>query len=636
MLSINLFVALKVLRIQQLKSPASFVMKKDITLITVHMIRFIPRFPNPALVVTQNSPFVPTSSYFVCLADISTTTTSVKTHIASGSIVATDVEGITRDPLVEALVDQFNPLPTKSPTPINLELLAIELRHSPNAAVAKALLDNIYSGFKIGYDGPHFSNKTYNLKSAEEHPQVIASNILIELKEKRIAGPFKSPPLPFFRTSPIGVVPKKDSSKFRTIMDLSSPPGLAINDFISDCESSVCFNTFDSAVNIIAEVGKGALMAKLDIKSAFRICPVHPSDWHLLGFCFRDYYFVDLCLPFGLRSSVNRFTQLSDTLSWILRNNYNIKFISHYLDDFFLAGPAPSGICKKNMTLTQSLFKRLGVPLAPDKIIGPTTTLTYLGIVIDSANMELRLPQDKLRDLSEALISWETKRKCTKRKLLSLIGKLSFATKIIPAGRIFLRRLIDLSKSVSKLNHRVSLNSDTRKDIQWWKTFLPLWNGRYKILDPRATLSSELNLFTDASGSLGFGIYFEGRWISHAWPPALQTYSIQWKELFPIYLACFIWARSLAGKRILFHCDTASIVDIWSTQSSKCPNITNLLRHLFFIAAKHEFSINITHIPGLDNSLADCLSRLQVQRFRQIAPHADRDPVQIPTEAWIF
>ena len=288
------------------------------------------------------------------------------------------------------------------------------------------------------------------------------------------------------------------------------------------------------------------------------------------------------------------------------------------------------------MEITKSLFERLGVPLAPEKTVGPTTSLIYLGIEIDAENMVLRLPEDKFKSLFLLLQEWHTKKKCTTRELLSLIGKLSFASKIIPSGRTFLRRLIDLAKSVSKLHHHISLNLDAQKDIEWWQKFLPSWNGKCKILDPESSVAANFDLFTDASGSLGFGIYFDGKGISCAWPDHLKGYSIQWKELFPIYIACFIWAKPLAGKRILFHCDNASVVDIWSTHSSKCPHLANLLRKMFFIATINEFKVNVTHIPGIDNSIADCLSRLQVTKFRQLAPHADQLQTQIPQEAWKF
>ena len=496
------------------------------------------------------------------------------------------------------------------------------------------LVAALKSGFNIGYKGPEFQSLAKNLKSAYSHPEVLFDNILVELKAKRVAGPFLVPPLPNFRTSPIGVVPKKDSSKFRTITDLLSPHGISVNDFIPDSESAVHFNHFDEAVKLVAKLGKGALLAKLDVKSAFRICPVRPEDWHLLGFTFEDMYFVDLCLPFGLRSSVNRFSLLADAVLWILKNNYSIENSTNYLDDYFLAGPCQSQECKEQLKLAISVFSKLGIPLAPEKVIGPKNVITYLGIEIDSSKMELRLPAGKTQEIMEILGLFRMKKKCTKRELLSLIGKLSFASKIIPSGRTFLRRLIDLSTTVKSLSHHISLNHEAREDINWWLQFLPTWNGKQKILEKSTTSCPSLNLYTDASGQIGFGVYFDGQWIAKRWPKKFREYSIQWKELFPIYLACFLWRKHFHEKRLLFHCDNLAITNIWSSGSSKCPKIMSLVRKMFFLAAKNNFTVNIKHIAGTNNSLADSLSRFQMSRFRQLAPMAEQQETEIPPEAW--
>ena len=83
----------------------------------------------------------------------------------------------------------------------------------------------------------------------------------------------------------------------------------------------------------------------------------------------------------------------------------------------------------------------------------------------------------------------------TKRELLSLIGKLYFAAKVIPAGRIFLRRLIDLSTSVKKLHHHITLTAGARADIHRWHDFLPGWNGVSLMLQADWQTAAELNLF---------------------------------------------------------------------------------------------------------------------------------------------
>ena len=126
----------------------------------------------------------------------------------------------------------------------------------------------------------------------------------------------------------------------------------------------------------------------------------------------------------------------------------------------------------------------MGKPLAPNKLEGPTTRLTFLGIFIDSSCMETSLPNDKLQELLSEPQSWYSRNKCLKRELLSLTGKLNFACRIIPAGRIFLRRLIDLSTSARLPHHHVTMNRESRLDITWWLQFLPTWNGRDIIPEP--------------------------------------------------------------------------------------------------------------------------------------------------------
>ena len=70
------------------------------------------------------------------------------------------------------------------------------------------------------------------------------------------------------------------------------------------------------------------------------------------------------------------------------------------------------------------LCMQLGVPVSKSKVEGATTILTFPGILWDTVAMELRLPEDKLRRLKVLIQQWKTKKSCTKRDLLSLIGQL--------------------------------------------------------------------------------------------------------------------------------------------------------------------------------------------------------------------
>jgi len=79
---------------------------------------------------------------------------------------------------------------------------------------------------------------------------------------------------------------------------------------------SVKYAKFDDATDMIA-TRPGAFMGKIDIRHAFRICPVHPDDWPLLVYWWDGRYYVDIVLPFGGRSSPFIFNTLADALLWI-------------------------------------------------------------------------------------------------------------------------------------------------------------------------------------------------------------------------------------------------------------------------------------------------------------------------------
>ena len=151
------------------------------------------------------------------------------------------------------------------------------------------------------------------------------------------------------------------------------------------------------------------------------------------------------------------FNQFASALHWIMATNYAADLI-HYLDDFLLAGPPGQPTCSESTETMLRVCERLGIPVALDKLEGPVTTITFLGITIDTTLQQLRLPPDKLQEMTLLIKSWLGKHKTTKRDLLSLIGKLSFAPKVVPSGRLFLRRLIELSTTVSKLHHHIHLN----------------------------------------------------------------------------------------------------------------------------------------------------------------------------------
>ena len=507
----------------------------------------------------------------------------------------------------------------------------------PDQSCARYLIRGFTFGFDIGYRGPLTPGAQRNLVSAQKHSEAVEEALKKELNRGHTVGPFEEPPFPILHISPLGAVPKDDGT-FRLIMDLSSPQGDAINEGIDKEAYSVQYTPFDEAVDIVSKLGYGCFMAKIDIRHAFRLCPVNPVDFPLLGFKWKNQFYVDTRLPFGSRSSPYIFNCFADVLWWFITTLCGVAMCIHYLDDFFLAAKTKSE-CESYMKRVKDLFCFLGVPIALDKLEGPSTVLTYLGIEIDTVKRILRLPVKKLTSLLDTLKVFKHKNACRKRELLSLIGKLSFASKVVKPGRLFVRKLIDLSTSVKELHHFVKISEEIREDLRWWILALTQNKGVSFIMDPFQS-SDTLNLYTDASG-IGLGGVFGTHWFSEKWPAEFlavlekdKSVHINARELFAVCTAVEIWGPLLSKKQIKFFCDNETTCNIWRTQKVKDKILLKLLRRLYFSCVKYNCNILLTHIPGFKNVHADLLSRLQVQKFQRLMPSADSGPAQMPPSAW--
>ena len=215
-------------------------------------------------------------------------------------------------------------------------------------------------------------------------------------------------------------------------------------------------------------------MAKVDICSAYRTVPVNPQDWWLLGIQWEDSLFVDTTLPFGLRSAPKIFTALADAAEWIIKQG-GVYFCLHYLDDFLMIG-LDRETCARDMQIVLETFRELGLPVATNKLEGPWSHLTFLGLELDLVALEMRLPQDKLLELLQVMSLWSGRRSCRK-ELESLVGKLSYASRVIQPGRTFLRQLFEVVKGTRRSFHYIRLNAAAHSDIIWWATFAEAWNG---------------------------------------------------------------------------------------------------------------------------------------------------------------
>ena len=203
-------------------------------------------------------------------------------------------------------------------TPLVLSHWDHALATYPNRDFADFFLQGISQGFRIGfsYGLTHLKPSKLNLKGAHSHHNVVNDYLQTEINLNRVAGPFPSSLLPSCQISRFGVIPKNlQPGKWQLIVDLSHPKGGSVNCDIPKQLCSLTYNTLNDAVQKILILGPGSLLAKIDIKSAFYLLPVHPANRHLLRMKWNGEVYLDCCLPFGLRSALDFLTSWQTCLS---------------------------------------------------------------------------------------------------------------------------------------------------------------------------------------------------------------------------------------------------------------------------------------------------------------------------------
>ena len=504
-------------------------------------------------------------------------------------------------------------------------------------ALKQYLIDGFSFGFRIKFMGERRPFESPNLKSAQEQPHVVTAKLEKELEAGRIAGPFSSPPFPNLRCSPLGIVPKKDPSEFRLIHHLSYPKGSSVNDYIPEEFSSVHYASISDAISVIKKLGAGCFMAKTDIKSAFRIIPVHPKDHALLGMKWANQYYFDRALPMGCSSSCAIFEAFSSALEWLSKDLFNASGVVHILDDFLFIAPTKEK-CQSDLDNFLRMCSYLGVPIAQEKTVGPFNTLQFAGITLDSVRQEARLPEDKLQKCQLLLHHFYMRRKVTLRELQSLLGLLNFTCSVVIPGRAFLRRMINLTRGIQRPHHRIRLTKETKFDIQVWLSFLQNFNGKTFFYTELWEVSNPFELFTDAAGSKGYGAIFGKHWFFGAWPETWKHFNITFLEFFPIVIALRIWGPLMANRCVIFNTDNAALVDIINHHTSKHNLVMILVRDLVLTSLRHNIMFRARHIQGVHNTPADYISRFQVDKFKVLCPGVDEFPTAVPEsllpESW--
>ena len=507
---------------------------------------------------------------------------------------------------------------------MNMYVWEYYLQYEVDRELADYIANGIFHGFDIIDEdsniSPYYMENYSSVYSGQAHDYV-SDLILSEISEgKYVRADFVPKCI-----HALGAIPKDDST-FRPITDCKRPIGESINNFMNTTALDFSYKSVDDVADNMSQY---CYMATVDISSAYRSISVNPDHWTYQGVMWNvleeDEHLVDTRLCFGLKCAPFIFTQVSNFITSTM-SKLGYKYVVNYLDDFIVFGNTHEE-CQTAQTTLITLLGQLGFQVSWKKCSSPSQCTRYLGILFDSVNMRLLLPEDKLSKLANELRFFEGKVRATKRQLQRLCGILSYTSKVIKGARTFSRRVIDLLKALPDGNIRIKLSAEFHSDLEWWRRWSPHFNGSAYIID--RNWGDGPTMYSDASLS-GYGVVFDDDWIGGFFNSAKlpnftcqscpefhwfnldvpEPYNINYLELIPVYLAIMLLAPTCRDRHIVCYTDNTQVVAMINKGTSANDSAMILLRELFWMCVIFNLYITARHIPGKLNVCADYISRI--------------------------
>ena len=305
---------------------------------------------------------------------------------------------------------------------------------------------------------------------------------------------------------------------------------LSVNDGIPDEFAALNLPKFLDVVRMVYSMGPGAFIWKLDWKSAYRQVMVRKEDRHLQGLHFEGFRFIDGYQPFGSRESGYNFDEgYAKLFAWILVHERpdlfsptDTKWVLNFIDDFFGGHPQFSA-AKEQLDFALKRAVELGVVIKPKKVHQPAVVQSLLGLEYDTVKQETRVPTEKVskylthvNDILSGRLSH-----CTKGYLEKLYGRLLYASHVVRTGKAFLMRLYLLKECKRHVRQTIDLSRNRTTvaaalaDLRWWRSNFIRQNS-LSFKDALGLLP-RIDVWTDASGTLGIGGFSRHRFFSVPW-----------------------------------------------------------------------------------------------------------------------
>jgi hypothetical protein len=313
-----------------------------------------------------------------------------------------------------------------------------------------------------------------------------------------------------------------------------------------------------------------------------------------------------------------------------------------YLDDFLIVESTRERAAAA-LAYVLDLLSRWGLPISQRKLAlegTPATEAIFLGILVDSERLELRLDTVRLQAILVELQSWVGKTSATVREIASLVGVLAFAARVVAPGRLYMSRLIEALRvgraGPRRYDRRRDLSAGFQDDVTWWRLVMPQWNGVSLLAPLLPSSDPRFVIYSDAS-DWGYGAWCGEAFMYGPWPTEeLRSSPIHVREMAAVVLAVWAFHHSWEQQhvRLAIFSDNDAVVHALSSGRAFDGRLNALLRALHVLQTLGQFSFSAQHIAGVRNVGADALSRNNVALF--LSAVSPLRPVQVSRDLSTF
>ena len=531
-------------------------------------------------------------------------------------------------------------------TPIKVDVFEKLLVNHPNQPFVRSVCAGLREGFWPWADTlreglPATYDESRPMPSNPNQADFIRKQCVLEQQKGRFSRFFGQDLLPGMYSMPVHGVPKPNTDEFRLVTDHSAG-AFSLNSMID--HTKVTGYPLDNLrhlgeilLDIKRSIGNVPLtMWKSDISEAYRLLPMSPY-WQIKQVNTIDgARCIDRNLAFGSSAAAAIFISFDSLVAWIAKYVELFEYLANYMDD-------SSGCDLEGDTLYYEpyacdmpshqkrllvLWDELGIPHKPHKQLSGSP-LTIIGIEVDPNKMTLTLPASSRTCLLDELTFWTSKPPKNSSGSFKLkhwermTGWFNWALNVYPHLRPALNNVYAKIGGKRNREQRVYINNAIRDDLSWATHHIKNSDGVHilKSITWDPTLA-DFTIFCDACPE-GMGFWYPVSKEGYYAPTPINVPSnviFYFESLCVLSALTHVEGRAPQGSKIVIYTDNLNTVDIF--HSYRClPQYNHLLKSAVDITTKHDFNLRVLHVPGVDNVVADALSRVKFSIALEHEPH---------------